>query len=133
MYIFFFPKLNIYQILHFSSYDFQGFYCHSKTNEKECFTCSFILFCNKYLWSDYTFDSVRLGLGQPILFEKNERESRLCNPLSYGLHLLMALQNQNKPKNPQTKSSAALPLQSLPLGSSWSTQGPEGWKILQPP
>jgi hypothetical protein len=36
----------------------------------------FFFFCNKYLLND----SGKLGWGQPILFEKNEREYRLCTP-----------------------------------------------------
>lgn len=60
----------------------------------------FILFCNQYLWNDYAFDSGRQGLGQPALLEKNNKESQLCSPLSYGFHFL-AFQNQNKQKIPK--------------------------------
>lgn len=91
-YIFSFPKLNIYQILHFSVMVFMVFTATASPMKRMSYmiTISFF-FCNKYLWNDYSFDSGGLGQGQPIL-SGDEKESNL---FSLGSHLLMALLKQN--------------------------------------
>lgn len=71
-YVFFFPNLNIDQILRFSVVIFMTFTATARQMRKvfHVFTSSFFL-CNTYegLWNGCSCDGGRLGSGQPVLLE----------------------------------------------------------------